>query len=463
MSKRSAAKLLCRLPALTVALGLAASCDDCGPDLFVIPQPDDVIDVFEQNQAANVDILWVIDNSESMEVEQAKIAGRFAAFFRQLIVSQVNYHIGVITTDAADGGRLRTYNGPPVAGCESGECRFLTSQVPCPNPDVATAGLAGAALEDRLLDECPAQAVFKRLIEAGIGGSPFEQGFLVAAQALGASQVDPGTGLSVGEVPAENVGFLRGGASLYVVFVSDEDEGAKIDGDPVGYYQRLFQGLKGAGNENLVSISTIAGWPKQPEVPALDEVCGILQSTLDRVPSTDHPEAALVQEIMRTPGGCIDESAGPGEQNAFAETGGRFIELACRTNGVVANICEQDYALALDRLGANAAGLLRRFPLSDGENIEAGPDCELFTSDDPILDCDKNDRFDDEIDGPLCVSARPIDSAAGDEKLISRDLVSGWTWDDANKVVRFDGNFVPAPGSQVTIRYKLQLGASSCR
>ena len=45
------------------------------------------------------------------------------------------------------------------------------------------------------------------------------------------------------------------------MFVSDEDEGAKADGVPVDYYRRLFEGLKGTGNENKVSVAAITGYP----------------------------------------------------------------------------------------------------------------------------------------------------------------------------------------------------------
>lgn len=464
MANRKLPRWAARLPLVLSLSTMAAACEICEvAEIGQIPVPDDVVDVFEQKQAAQVDILWVIDNSESMAAEQSKIAGRFADFFRQLIVSRVDYHIGVITTDPAENGELRPYEGTAVQGCDpAAGCRWITNQVSCANPDVTTTGLNELEVEQLLLDECQAQAVFRKLITAGIDGSSFEEGFTVAAMATGANVIDAATGLPTGQVPQVNQGFLRPNASLYIVFVSDEDEGAKQDGSPVFYYYRLFESLKGAGNENLVSVSAITGWPRSDTLPDLSEVCGVLATTFDGNPANDAPEAAAIKEALTSGGGCVDESGQANDPNAFAETGSRYIELACRTGGVVANMCDADYSVALDRLGANAAGLLRKFTLSKGANIRAGADCVPFTEDDDVhfLDCDDDGSTAGELDDIICVSARRIDSEPGDENLVKRDV--DWTWEPSTNSIRFDGSFVPAPGSQVTIRYREREQGQQC-
>jgi len=263
-----------------------------------------------------------------------------------------------------------------------------------------------------------------------VGGSSFEQGFTQAALALGGGIID-NNGFPTGEIPEDNNGFLRRDASLFIVFVSDEDEGAKQDGSPIRYYQGLFESVKGGGNENLVSVSAIAGWPFDAPV-TLEEVCPILETTFTPGVTPD-PRAAQIREIL-TDGstGCFDE-AGNGEPSDRAETGSRYIELACRTGGVVVNMCQDDYSAALDRLGANAAGLTRKFDLSKPVLFDNGGDCEPFTDDDPKLDCDENGSLEDDIDGPLCVRAVDIDDALPAEgelaPLVARDSVNGWEWD----------------------------------
>ncbi len=443
-----------------VLLFAVASCDRCDTEVIQqLPQATERPDVFTQKGAARVDVLWMIDNSGSMAAEQEKVADRFGAFFQQLIVSQVDYHIGVITSDPDERGALRAYTGPAVEGCAG--CRFITKDVPCANPNVDISSLSTEQqVEATLAAECPAQLVFRKLIKVGTDGSSFEEGFSQAAKALGAARIDPSTGFPDRVVPPENDGFLRDEASLYVVFVSDEEEGAKQDGTPVRYYQRLFEGLKAAGNENNVAIAAITGFPNgfagQPTAPvALERVCPILQSTFDANPANDDPQAALVQETLREfrTNGCIDVEAGANDDNAFAEVGGRYIELACRTGGVVANMCEADYSTALDALGANAAGLLRKFTLSQPTRINDGSDCQLFGVDvDPNIDCDGDGRADGANDGPLCVTAQCVGETAPALKVRGRD----WDWEESTSSVRFAGACVPAPNSEIVITYGLR-------
>jgi hypothetical protein len=426
---------------------------DCTEVLVPEKPAVDQVDIFEQKAAAQVDILWVVDNSESMLAEQSKVASRFNDFFNQLLTSQVDYHIGVVTTDPAEQGELKLYVGPDVDGCDT--CRFLTKSVPCDDPEVDVSGMNNADAEAELLDKCPAQLVFRKLISVGATGSASEEAFLMAADALGVRDVDVATGLPMHNPPEANDGFIRPEASLYIVFVSDEEEGQKQDGAPIRYYQRLFEGLKGAGNENKVAVAAIIGYPTDGEqaelVPPLDEACGVLGTTFDASAANDDPRAEDLQEAFAAFDiGCDAEGD---DDLAHAETGGRFIELACRTGGVVANMCEEDYSTALDALGANAAGLLRKFVLSKAQDMEFGNDCDLFTKDDLKIDCDGNDSTNDDIDGPICVRAKCL---GGDKaKLIERDDVAGWKWEANTSSVRFDGRCLPSPGSKVEIQYLL--------
>lgn len=441
------------------ALAVASGCRDC--DVTPVTPEFDVvqIDVFEQKQAAKVDILWMSDNSPTMQAEQDKLAERFNQFFGQLLLSQVDYHIGVITQDRADLGKLRAYSGPNVDGCTN--CRFLDATVPCANPDVSIEGLTTEAeIEAKLGDECPAQLVFRKLIRTGLGDAVFEEAFVQAAQALGVQDVDPATGVPAHNPPTENTGFIRDDASLYVIFVSDEDESAKNDGTPVRYYQRLFESLKGPGNENKVAIAAITGWPiGQTDIPPLGEVCDILATTFDSNLANDDARAgAVLAQRLNPTNGCVDQEAERPEGNDFAESGGRYIELACRTGGVVANMCEADYSAALDALGANAAGLLRKFTLSKNQTeIQWGNDCVPLTEDDPFIDCDDDGVFDGPNDGVLCVKAQGLDDDA--PRFIPADPNTGWFFEVPTNSVRFGGSFLPKPGTTVEVSYETRVRA----
>ncbi|MFH1808367.1 MAG: hypothetical protein ABIJ09_06475 [Pseudomonadota bacterium] len=445
---------LCVLLGITCGLAIHQVACECDPPSLVdIPEPDSQTDIFSQKAAAEVDILWVVDNSESMEAEQNKIADRFSTFFKQLLISQVNFHIGVITTDIDEGGALQQYTGQIVANCDG--CRFITKDVPCPNPDVSfNPGTPEAQIEAGLATECPSQLVFRKLIKVGTDGANFEQGLTTAALALGA-RIDPATGGpqvdSSGNriIPPENVGFLRSTASLYLIFVSDEQDSSR---GPTRYFYRLFEGLKYAGNENRIGISAITGWPVESQGIPMDRVCEILDSSFDSDPGNDDPNLQTVYDIMdMTYGGCFDPS--DSSPNRFAAVGARFVELACRTGGVVADICSDSYSDALEDLGANAAGLLRKFELSKpATEVHFGVDCEPFTSDDPSVACGEISEVDHA--SPLCVIATPL--AGGGETVVPMSEVSGWRFEKSTNSIRFDGSFVPAPGTEVRISYKLR-------
>jgi len=433
-------------------VGIAAGCDRCQTEVINgIPDAVDQVDVFEQKKAARVDILWMVDNSGSMVAEQKKIAERFNDFFNQLLISAVDYHIGVVSSDLGENGVLRQYTGPQVGGCNG--CRFLTKDVPCDNPDVDISGLTDeASIDAKLADDCPAQLVFRNLVQTGSSGPAIEQGFKQVATALGAFHVDPATGLPLRDVPAENADFIRDDASLYIVFVSDEDEGDKDQGPPVRYFQRLFESLKGPGNENKVAVAAITGYPTDNPPAPIADVCGVLESG-----GADPRENAVIATLNDFQNGCRDPDAPANDSNAFAETGGRYIELACATGGVVADMCDADYNTALDALGANAAGLLRKFTLSlSQDQIQWGNDCVADTQDDIALDCDNDGKTNGALDGPVCVTALGIQGDCETQNaahLVPRDDTCGWTLEGATNSIRFNGGFIPEPNSEVQVRY----------
>src|SRR5688572_30453249 len=67
-------------------------------------------DTFTQEQAV-VDVLWIVDNSGSLTNERDRLAAQFDRFLDVLIDAEVDYHVGVTSTDLnsinGDFGRLR--------------------------------------------------------------------------------------------------------------------------------------------------------------------------------------------------------------------------------------------------------------------------------------------------------------------------------------------------------------------
>jgi hypothetical protein len=141
---------------------------------------DSTTEVFYQEPTDEVDILWVIDNSQSMADNQAKIAERFTDFISSLEEVGVDFHIGVITTDMDDYEQ---------AGLLIGQPQVITPGT----PDFA--------------------AIFQERIQVGIDGSDMEKGIDAAYTALSSPMIYEA-----------NAGFRRDGAALMINYVSDEDD-----------------------------------------------------------------------------------------------------------------------------------------------------------------------------------------------------------------------------------------------
>ncbi len=174
----------------------------------------DVVDVFTQSQTPAVDILFVIDNSGSMLQEQQSIAQNFSSFINFTVGLNIDYHIGVVTTDVsdADAGKL-------VA------------------PYIANIGPDASA--DPIGD-------FVAMVNVGTDGSATEKGLAASVLAV----TEP-------LVSTANGGFLRPDALLSVIYVSDEDDFS--EGDVSDYVDGLLS-AKGYDSQAVIA-SAIAGEP----------------------------------------------------------------------------------------------------------------------------------------------------------------------------------------------------------
>lgn len=296
-------------------------------------------DTFTQEPASVVDVLWVIDDSGSMQNEQELIADGFASFIASIEDTNIDYHIGVITTDMDIGNSER--------GRLLGVPAVLTS-------------------EDDVHALFPARAM------VGIGGSAKEQGISAALEAVSEPLASGG-----------NAGFLRKDAVLSIIYVSDEedcsDNGALGDEPPEACYTQYYK-------------------------------------LADR--------AALLADLLavKQGGGRLLNSAivGPPPEEACVESweGTRYAYLVEATGGILGSICEEDYSSILERMGLAVSGVLTTFQLSRN----------------PVEDT-------------IEVSV--------DEDKVERDAVDGWTFDAENRMLRFDGDYVPPRGSTISVSYRV--------
>ena len=159
--------------------------------------------------AVKTDILFVVDDSGSMAAEQANLATSFDAFIRTLAGSAVkdDFQIGVTTTSV-------DYPRCSDASCTSFSVTTNYTAGPASGTPFAAGALVGAA-GHQILPATSATLIddFKANVNVGTNGSPKEQGLRAALLAV-KDRVADGT----------NAGFLRPGARLAVIVVTDEDD-----------------------------------------------------------------------------------------------------------------------------------------------------------------------------------------------------------------------------------------------
>jgi hypothetical protein len=176
-----------------------------------------VTEHFVQAPLPSVDVLFVVDDTASMEREQATLAARLPALTDLLLEAGVQWQIGVVSTDMTrqDAGWLRG------------------------TPWVLTPGTEGL------------EAAIGELLQVGTAGSPPEAGLAAAERALELSR--PG---------GPNAGFRRPGAALHVIFVSDADD--RSDGwlgpDPADAFMDVLD-VEGASGVQATASAVVGDEP----------------------------------------------------------------------------------------------------------------------------------------------------------------------------------------------------------
>jgi len=175
-----------------------------------------ITDSFQQLASPAADVLFVVDNSGSMQDEQNALGSNLSAFLSFAQAEGVDYRIAVTTTDVARRGeRGRFVEGQP----------YQTRVMSPSTPNVTR--------------------VFSANVNVGTDGDGSERGFEAAYLAL----TDP-------LINTWNTGLLRPDAMLAVIFVSDEQEQSSR---PVSFYESFLRNVKGFARPEMFSASAIVG------------------------------------------------------------------------------------------------------------------------------------------------------------------------------------------------------------
>ena len=225
---------------------------------------------------SKTDILFVVDDSGSMQPVQANLAQNFDAFITRLSQSAVqsDFQIGITTTSvdwpiAAPGGfTIRTAydDGMPYpAGAlvaASGKATILESSSP-------------TLVED-----------FRANVNVGTLGAAKEQG-LRAAQLAVTDRIADG----------KNAGFLRQGARLAVIIVTDEDDCSDPASPPAVVYPT--RGDACHSDEDQAKLPPVSTFAKALR----EELAGQTRSLVVAVIAGVDPETRAPAKPVCSPGG----------------------------------------------------------------------------------------------------------------------------------------------------------------
>ncbi|MBW2734006.1 MAG: hypothetical protein JRH20_16585 [Deltaproteobacteria bacterium] len=267
-----------------------------------------------------IDILFVIDNSETMFQEQQALGVAFGALIQaieSLDPPLATYRIGVISTDVGAGPY--TFGG--TSTCHEGGDEGLLQHTPRGEGCPASLPLFLQAPSGDL------ERDFACIASLGLTGCGFEQPMESALKAL---TEQPG-----------NDGFLRFNAPLAIIFISDEDDCSAAD-----------TGLFDPTDLTLGTLKT--------RCVAHKELLHPISRYVSAFKALRSPEHLVVAAVTGPPGKVqIDEDRFAGQvpictSNEFGEAaaGNRFNELvsAFGVMGKHVSICEGNFAAAMDKI-----------------------------------------------------------------------------------------------------------------
>lgn len=282
---------------------LATGCGKDSPTFSNLP----VGQIFKQNKAIfnnQLDILWVIDNSGSMDPYQTNLVNNFSSFISNFQTKGYDFHIAVTTSEAylAD---------PTLSGYSSGNSSLAKFR------DGLGSSHTGVFV---ILPTTPnLNNVFVTNATQGSGGSGDERAFSSMKTALSSSL---NTSFS----------FLRQTSFLAVIILSDEDD---FSGNGRCQY---------CGNDHDYNAST------------LDSVNNYV-SYLDQLTAT----TGAFRRYNVSTIAAIDSACQQSHASTGSIIGQRYLQMVNATNGTAGSICDASYANALNSIQAKIAELSTQF------------------------------------------------------------------------------------------------------
>lgn len=284
--------------------------------------------ILTEENHADIDILFVVDNSGSMANYQKNMASRIQGFMNH--VQDLNYRIAVTSTAPVESGSSGPGDGILTA-FGSGKDRFLI---------LDPQGVQSPAEAENFLGQA---------IQMGWKGSGHERGINALYRSLERDLLEGSL------VNGGHKQFFRDDAALAVVLISDEDECStgELSSNNCTNHSPVF---KSEPAELLALVENL--WGKNKAFA---------------FHSIIHPEGAAGEACP--------------EKHSAARYGKTYDELSQLTGGVVGSVCEANYADQLSRIGERTESLLRSVTLDcepqDPDN-QGGAKISIYKNGQPI-------------------------------------------------------------------------------
>ncbi len=294
-----------------------------------------------------IDLLFVIDNSNSMLPFQQELVARFDELIDVLAGLNADFHIGVITTTgnanrADGGGKLQDR---PYSHCPNQAPAEIAEQ--CAGLDLSQPFLTSGPYRQTqadgtfTIDQQRLAQDFRCIATVGVCGDPNEAGIDALRAAL-----TPSSAPRPGVLDTVNADFLRPEAYLGVVFIADEDD------------------CSFGGERAVASSADCYNGDLRPEMTPIQDVYELLVALKDGDPSRVFVAGIIGPDdgVDLVPGvpienrvSCTPEitTAAPGDAIANANDGERYRQLLefFGANGVEQSICDESFVDALRRIG----------------------------------------------------------------------------------------------------------------
>lgn len=286
---------------LSLGVSILAGCGPQAGQFTILPTGQST---YQGNVANNkVDVLFVVDNSGTMQPKQDLLKTEFNSFASVFNTKGFDYRMAVVTTDTT--GELGKFQAQSPDGGATAAIKVITS---------STANAVGH---------------FNANVNVGIGG-----GTSAAAKPLHAINLALGSAL----LATDNANFLRSEAHLAIIIVSDAD-----DSDSV------FEGTTPAST--LTFLENL-----KPDV--FDVISRTYKNnyTVSAVAVNDVNEADCLIQYDYTGDAVADPVP--------YENGDKYKTLINATNGSLASICATNFSSGLAQISQRIAEAITEIPLA---------------------------------------------------------------------------------------------------